>query len=199
MVYEVVHKTSVKRFSCESGNKQTHTYIGTILLPWPLMREVKIFWKNITINKSHIILAYAKTWQYSIEFECMINIFSGESYAVLHVTDCKGWPSGQALSRACDSFKKSFFLFGGLCFCASWNHGNLISILVDCEGGTMDFMLYSFHSIKTLSWPSGVFFSYLCDQKMNTIGARNYHCLAYRSTMNKNLVPVKMEGPPPGS
>ena len=55
------------------------------------------------------------------------------------------------------------------------------------------------HSIKTLSWPSGVFFSHLFEQKMNTIGARNYHCLAYQSTMNKNSVPVKMEGPPPGS
>ncbi len=55
------------------------------------------------------------------------------------------------------------------------------------------------HSIKTLSWPSGVFFSYLFYQKMNTIGAKNYHCLAYRLTMNKDSVPVKMEGPPPGS
>ena len=60
-------------------------------------------------------------------------------------------------------------------------------------------MVFQIFFCQSVSWTSGVFSSYLFDQKMNTIGPRNYHRLAYQSAINKISVPVKMEGPTPGS
>ncbi len=74
--------------------------------------------------------------------------------------------------------------------------------VMDCV--TIIFMIESVlvnHGIKTLSWPSRLFFSYLFDHKMNIIEPRNYYHLAYWPTIKRKIQypSCKMEGPSPES